>query len=235
MPSLLVPGRVWSMVAMAVAVSCHLAAASGPDFDGDGFDDLVVGVPMENVDGKADAGAVHVIYGSSVMMVYTTGQGVHGFTLDPSVGEFMLSHENIQIPSKGKIYSVNEGNEATWDDRTRAYIRHVKQSDPDTGRPYSGRYIGSLVADFHRNLLYGGIFLYPPDMRDPKKPKPKLRLLYEAAPLAFIVEQAGGKATTGGENILDLQPASLHQKVPLIIGGREDVEQYERFWRGEAS
>jgi len=143
--------------------------------------------------------AGYFIYGSSTMMVYTTGHGVHGFTLDPSLGEFLLSHENIRTPSRGKIYSINEGNMSSWDGGTRRYIDYVKEDRKDHGHPYSLRYIGSLVADFHRNLLKGGIFLYP-------GPKGKLRLLYEAAPLAMVVEQAGGAATTGAERILDIQP-----------------------------
>lgn len=179
--------------------------------------------------GTEQVAAGYIIYGSSTMMVYTTGQGVHGFTLDPSIGEFLLSHEHIQIPSKGKIYSINEGNANTWDERTKKYIAYLKENDFSTGRPYSLRYIGSLVADFHRNLLYGGIFLYPADYKDPKKPKAKLRLLYEAAPLAMIVEHAGGMASTGKERILDIQATELHQKVPLIIGSKEDVLMYEKF------
>ncbi len=180
--------------------------------------------------GTEQVAAGYIIYGSSTMMVYTTGQGVHGFTLDPGIGEFLLSHENIKIPPKGKIYSVNEGNTHTWDEGTKKYINHLKESDAATGRPYSLRYVGSLVADFHRNLLYGGIFLYPADYKDPKKPKAKLRLLYEANPLAFIVEQAGGMASTGKERILDIQATGLHQKVPLIIGSKEDVLTYEKFF-----
>lgn len=180
--------------------------------------------------GTEQVAAGYIIYGSSTMMVYTTGQGVHGFTLDPGIGEFLLSHENIKIPPKGKIYSANEGNTHTWDEGTKRYINHLKESDAATGRPYSLRYVGSLVADFHRNLLYGGIFLYPADYKDPKKPKAKLRLLYEANPLAFIVEQAGGMASTGKERILDIQATGLHQKVPLIIGSKEDVLTYEKFF-----
>src|SRR6516225_4673906 len=174
--------------------------------------------------GSEQVASGYFIYGSSTMMVYTTGHGVHGFTLDPSLGEFLLSHENIRIPSRGKIYSINEGNSHSWDAGTRRYIDYVKEDRKDRGHPYSLRYIGSLVADFHRNLVKGGIFLYP-------GPKGKLRLLYEAAPLAMVVEQAGGSATTGDERILDIQPTSLHQKVPLIIGSREDVREYGRFYR----
>ncbi|MDR4509695.1 MAG: class 1 fructose-bisphosphatase [Candidatus Brocadiaceae bacterium] len=179
--------------------------------------------------GMEQVAAGYIVYGSSTMLVYTTGHGVHGFTLDPGIGEFLLSHENIQIPSRGKTYSINEGNTNTWDENTRKYISYLKEKDAATGRPYSLRYIGSLVADFHRNLLYGGIFLYPKDYKDQAKPKAKLRLLYEAAPLAFIVEQAGGKASTGTERILDIEAKELHQKVPLIIGSKEDVEMYETF------
>src|SRR5688572_14612238 len=174
--------------------------------------------------GTEQLAAGYFIYGSSTMMVYTTGHGVNGFTLDPSLGEFLLSHENIKIPAIGKIYSINEGNVSKWDSGTRRYVDYVKQNEPSDGRPYSLRYIGSLVADFHRNLLKGGIFLYP-------GPKGKLRLLYEASPLAMVVEQAGGSASTGSQRIMDIQPTSLHQKVPLIIGSREDVRRYERFYR----
>ncbi len=173
--------------------------------------------------------AGYIVYGSSTILVYTTGQGVNGYTLDPSVGEFILSHIDIKTPSKGKIYSVNEGNTEYWDEGTKKYIRHLKEKDSASGRPYSLRYIGSLVSDFHRNLLYGGIFLYPADYKDPNKPKGKLRLLYEASPLAFIVEQAGGMASTGKENIMDITPTELHQKVPLIIGSKEDVLMYQKF------
>ena len=174
--------------------------------------------------GTEQLAAGYFIYGSSTMMVYTTGHGVNGFTLDPSLGEFLLSHENIRIPKRGKIYSINEGNIHQWDAGTRRYIEYVKADQKSDGRPYSLRYIGSLVADFHRNLLKGGIFLYP-------GPKGKLRLLYEAAPLAMVVEQAGGNASTGSQRILDVMPESLHQRVPLIIGSTEDVQLYEKFCR----
>ncbi len=172
----------------------------------------------------------YVIYGSSTMFVYTVGHGVFGFTLDPSIGEFLISHPDIETPPRGKIYSINEAYENSWDDGTRRYIEHLKSGK--AGRSYSLRYIGSLVADFHRNLLRGGIFLYPASFKG-GKPKPKLRLLYEANPLAFIVEQAGGRASTGRERILDIQPEQLHQKVPLIIGSRHDVELYEQFFQGK--
>jgi fructose-1,6-bisphosphatase I len=174
-------------------------------------------------------GAGYIIYSSSVNLVYTTGNGVNGFSLDPSVGEFVLSNPNIRIPSRGKIYSTNEGNQPYWKKGTREYIDYLKSESNKLKAPYSSRYIGSLVADFHRNLLKGGIFLYPEDIKDPKKPTGKLRLLYEANPLAFVVEQAGGYASTGYERILDIKPSKLHQRVPLIIGSKDDVLEYEEF------
>jgi len=182
--------------------------------------------------GSQQACAGYVIYGSSVMLVYSTGTGVHGFTLDPSVGEFILSHENIQIPEQCRIYSVNEGNSNYWDEGTKRYVNYLKETDRTTGRPFTSRYIGSLVSDFHRNLLYGGIFLYPADYKKgPTKPEGKLRLLFEAAPIAFIAEQAGGYATTGTERILDIGPKHLHQRVPLIVGNKSEVLRYEEFIR----
>ena len=170
--------------------------------------------------------AGYIIYGTSTMLVYTTGQGVHGFTLDPTVGEFLLSHENIQIPERGKIYSVNEGYSEYWDEPTKAAASSFKQLPA----PRSLRYIGSLVADFHRNLLYGGLFMYPKDSRDPKKTQGKLRLLCEANPLAFIVEQAGGLAIDGVNRIMEIEPQELHQRVPLVIGSRQDVEQVREIY-----
>jgi fructose-1,6-bisphosphatase I len=181
--------------------------------------------------GYKQAAAGYIVYGSSTMMVYTTGQGVHGFTLDPSVGEFLLSHPNIQIPPRGKYYSVNEGNYHYWSEGVRRYVDYLRTPDKATGRPYSSRYVGTLVADFHRNLLAGGIFMYPADTKDPKKTHGKLRLLYEAAPLAFIAEQAGGRASDGTQDIMHIQPESLHQRVPLFIGSREDVDEARRFIR----
>ncbi len=179
--------------------------------------------------GLRQVAAGYVVYGSSCMLVYSTGYGVHGFTLDPTVGEFILSHPNIQVPAKGKIYSINEGNYGYWDEGTRNYIDWLKDPKANHPKPYTARYIGSLVADFHRNLLYGGIFLYPADMRDPLKPKGKLRLMCEANPMAFIMEQAGGLATTGTERILEIQPTQIHQRVPLIIGSHDDVKLYQEF------
>jgi fructose-1,6-bisphosphatase I len=178
--------------------------------------------------GNRQVAAGYIIYGPSTMFVYTTGQGVHGFTYDPSVGEFLLSHEDIRMPERGKIYSVNEGNWSRWDEGVRSYVEHLKGNGD--GRPYSARYVGSLVADVHRSLLYGGIFLYPADQ---KNRHGKLRLLYEAAPLAFIAEQAGGAASDGRTRILDLVPEALHQRTPLVIGGLADVREAETFIQGK--
>jgi fructose-1,6-bisphosphatase I len=174
-------------------------------------------------------GAGYIIYSSSIILVYSTGNGVNGFSLDPSVGEFVLSHPNIKIPERGKIYSTNEGNYPYWKQGTLEYINYIKSDKNALKKPYTSRYIGSLVADFHRNLLKGGIFLYPEDTKDPQKTTGKLRLLYEANPLAYIVDQAGGYASTGYQKILDINPTHLHQRVPLIIGSKEDVLEYEDF------
>jgi fructose-1,6-bisphosphatase I len=180
--------------------------------------------------GAEQVAAGYVLYGSATMMVVSTGSGVHGFTLDPSVGEFLLSHDNIKIPRRGKIYSVNEGNSERWEEGTKKYVDYVKAVDKETNRPYSSRYVGSLVADFHRNLLYGGIFLYPADK---KNAKGKLRLMYEANPLAFLVEQAGGYASSGEQNILDIECDGIHQRTPLIIGSYDDVQQAVDFIQGK--
>ena len=179
--------------------------------------------------GYEQVAAGYVIYGSSVVMVYTTGHGVHGFTYDPTIGEFLLSHENIITPKSGKYYSINEGSYAQFNDGTKKYLDYIKEEDPATNRPYSTRYIGSLVADFHRNLLTGGVFVYPPTT---KHLNGKLRLMYEANPLAFICEQAGGRATNGRDRILDIQPLSLHQRTPLYIGSVDDVIVAEEFEQG---
>ncbi len=180
--------------------------------------------------GSMQVAAGYIIYGSSTMLVYTAGNGVHGFTLDPSVGEFLLSHPDIKIPEQGRIYSVNEGYFSYWDEPTRKIVDHFKSSENALGSPYSLRYIGSLVSDFHRNLIYGGIFMYPADRRDPRKPAGKLRLMLEASPMAMIVEQAGGMATDGMRRILDIEPVELHQRVPLFVGSKSDVEVVQRFY-----
>ena len=170
--------------------------------------------------GCKQVAAGYVIYGSSTMLIYSTGQGVAGFTLDPSIGEFLLSHPKMVTPRVGKYYSVNESNFARWSKATQWAVRGFHGDRPDEIPGKNSRYIGSLVADFHRNLLAGGIFMYPADT---KNPRGKLRLLYEAAPMAFIAEQAGGSATDGVKRILDIVPQDLHQRTPLVIGSREDV------------
>jgi fructose-1,6-bisphosphatase I len=181
--------------------------------------------------GHKQVAAGYVVYGSSTMMVYTTGNRVDGFTLDPSVGEFLLSHPNIRTPERGNTYSANEGNYHYWQPEMQRYMDHIHEKNPASKRPYTSRYVGSLVADFHRTLLYGGVFLYPADSKDPKTPTGKLRLLYEASPLAMVIQAAGGKASTGTEDILDVQPHHLHQRVPLVIGSRAEVELAEAFFQ----
>ncbi|MCL6097236.1 MAG: class 1 fructose-bisphosphatase [Bacteroidetes bacterium] len=171
--------------------------------------------------------AGYVVYGSSTILVYTTGHGVHGFTLDPAFGEFLLSHENIQIPKTGRIYSLNEGNYFSWPQGLKNYIKHLQANQFD-GKPYQARYVGSMVADIHRTLLYGGIFIYPGDKRNKKG---KLRLMYECNPMSFIVEAAGGRATDGKKRILEVQPESLHERTPIYIGSEEDVLLVEKFLR----
>ncbi len=178
--------------------------------------------------GYKQIAAGYVVFGSSTMLVYTSGDGVHGFTLDPSIGEFLLSHEDIKMPKRGKIYSVNEGNYKWWETGVKKYIKYLQEEDKATSRPYTSRYIGSLVADFHRNLLYGGIYLYPGDARNKNG---KLRLMYENNPLAYICEQAGGRAIDGTKRILDVTPTELHQRTPLFIGSEEDVTICEKFLR----
>ena len=183
--------------------------------------------------GAKQVAAGYIIYGSSTMMVYTSGYGVHGFTLDPSVGEFFLSHPHITMPETAKYYSANEAYTPYWTQDMRDFVNYLR-SDAGGRTPCSARYIGSLVSDFHRNLVKGGIYMYPRDTRSQDKPEGKLRLLYEAAPLAMIAEQAGGLAVTDdGRRILDIVPTGLHQRVPLIIGNRAEVETAQRFFKGE--
>jgi fructose-1,6-bisphosphatase I len=170
--------------------------------------------------GNKQVAAGYVIYGSSTMLVYTTGQGAHGFTLDPALGEFLLSHPDIRIPDKARYLSVNDSYETMWSEDVIELMRKYRGLS-DGRKPLNGRYVGSLVADFHRNLLGGGIFAYPANT---KSPKGKLRLLYEANPLAFIVEQAGGAAIDGNKRILDVQPTELHQRTPLYIGSKDEIE-----------
>ncbi len=179
-------------------------------------------------EGQKQVGAGYIIYGSSTMLVYTTGKGVYGFTLDPSIGEFCLSHDGIQTPKSGRIYSVNEGNYNSFPEGIKKFIDYCKADSPATNRPYSSRYIGSMVSDFHRNLLVGGVFLYP---QTASKPDGKLRLIYECNPIAFLAEQAGGRASTGTKRILEIKPTSLHQRVPFMAGSYNLVKKAEEFLR----
>jgi fructose-1,6-bisphosphatase I len=169
--------------------------------------------------GYRQIAAGYVVYGSSTMLVYSAGSGVHGFTLDPSIGAYLMSHENMQMPSHGSVYSCNEANSESFPPAYQQFLHKLRSGA--MGRTYSSRYIGSLVADFHRTLLRGGLFLYPPTQSHPKG---KLRLLYEANPIAFLAEQAGGLATDGQQRILEIAPDSLHQRTPLVVGSREEVE-----------
>ncbi|WP_198419073.1 class 1 fructose-bisphosphatase [Motilimonas pumila] len=174
--------------------------------------------------GRKQIAAGYVIYGSSTMLVYSTGNGVHGFTLDPSIGVFCLSHQDMKIPTDGKIYSINEGNYIKFPEGVKRYIKFCQQEAPEQGRPYTSRYIGSLVSDFHRNLLKGGIFIYPTTA---SAPKGKLRLLYECNPMAFLMEQAGGKASDGFSSILDIKPSELHQRTSFFVGSTNMVNTAE--------
>ncbi len=193
-----------------------------------------VGSPVSLEDflqpGNKQVAAGYVVYGSSTMLVYTTGHGVNGFTLDPSIGVFCLSHPQMTIPEEGKIYSINEGNYAHFPAGVKKYLKYCQEVDEATFRPYTSRYIGSLVSDFHRNLLKGGIYIYPTGT---KAPQGKLRLLYECNPLALIAEQAGGKASDGQNRILDIEPEALHQRVPYFIGSSAMVNKAEDFIRSE--
>jgi fructose-1,6-bisphosphatase I len=176
--------------------------------------------------GSEIVAAGYVIYGSSTMLVYSTGKGVNGFTLDPSIGEFCLSHPNIKTPADGKMYSINEGNAGEFPAGVTNYLNWVKETDKASNRPYSARYIGSMVADFHRNLLKGGVFIYPPTA---KSPNGKLRLLFECIPMGYIAIQAGGEATTGSQSILDVEPTEIHQRVPIVMGSKNMVEKVVSF------
>ena len=178
--------------------------------------------------GNQQVAAGYVVYGSSTMLVYTTGNGVNGFTYDPSLGLFCLSHENLQIPKSGKIYSINEGQYLKFPMGVKKYLKYCQEEDAATGRPYTSRYIGSLVSDFHRNMLKGGIYIYP---NATNYPNGKLRLLYEGNPMAFLTEQAGGVATDGYNRILDIKPTALHQRSPLFLGSKEMVEKAQEFMR----
>ncbi len=191
---------------------------------GEGTDDAASWVLQP---GSKQVAAGYVVYGSSTILVYSAGYGVHGFTLDPAVGAFLLSHENIRMPDQGKYYSVNEAYRDSFPPQYVKYLDHVRSGG--LGRGYSSRYIGSMVADFHRTLLKGGIFLYPPTE---EQPDGKLRLLYEANPIAFIAEHAGGKATNGHERVLDIVPKSIHQRTPLVVGSQVEMDSFEVFSNG---
>ena len=180
--------------------------------------------------GTEQVAAGYIVYGSSTMLVYTTGNGVNGFTLDPSIGEFLLSHPQIKTPDRGRIFSVNSGYYHAFDEGLRAYLDWLQEYDPETNRPVKTRYIGSFVSDFHRNLLKGGIYMYPATESNPEG---KLRLMYEANPMAFIVEQAGGMATTGSKRILEVTPHKLHQRTPLFIGSPDMVKRAQSFLQGK--
>jgi fructose-1,6-bisphosphatase I len=182
--------------------------------------------------GCEQVAAGYILYGSSVLLVYTSGHGVQQFTLDQEAGEFFLSANNLRVPKRGKTYSVNEGNHQKWSSGTRKFLHYLQESDSRTGRPYSGRYSGCFVADLHRVLCKGGLYMYPGER---KKPEGKLRLMYEAAPLTFLVEQAGGLGSTGVERVNQLTPQALHQRVPLYIGSQDDVIKAEEFLQSEST
>jgi len=181
--------------------------------------------------GTEQVAAGYIMYGPATSLVYTAGHGTHGFTLDRYSGQFLLTHPNMRSTKKGKIYGINEGNISTWHPGQRAFVEHLRTPDKSTGRPYSLRYSGAMVADVHRTLLEGGIFMYPADMRDPTKPKGKLRLLYEVAPMSMVAEQAGGRSTTGTERVLDIKATEYHQRAPILVGSPDDVALAEEFYR----
>ncbi len=191
-----------------------------------------LGKPVTEADflqpGSQQVAAGYVVYGSSTMLVYTTGAGVHAFTYDPSLGVFCLSHEKVMYPPKGYMYSINEGNYIKFPKGVKKYIKFCQEQDEASGRPYTSRYIGSLAADFHRNLLKGGIYIYPSTASHPQG---KLRLLYECNPMAFLAEQAGGKASDGKNRILDIVPEKLHERAPFFVGNTDMVEDAERLIR----
>ena len=182
--------------------------------------------------GTEQVAAGYILFGPAVLFVYSSGDGVHVFSLDPSIGEFVLVRRRLRMPERGRGYAVNEGRRAGWSEADRAFVEHLKENDPGTGRPYSTRYYGSMVGDVHRILMEGGIYLYPADASS-GKPSGKIRMLYEAHPLAFVMEQGGGRASTGRERVLDLAPRALHARIPVAIGSAFEVELYERFTRGE--
>jgi fructose-1,6-bisphosphatase I len=207
-----------SNIDVAVTIGTTFAIFRRPDGD-------KAGDPLEWVlqPGRKQVAAGYVVYGSSTVLVYSAGNGVHGFTLDPLVGSYILTHENIRIPERGHYYSINESYCDRWPELYARYLHRLKSGE--TGRRYSSRFVGSMVADFHRTLLRGGVFIYPPNTEHPEG---RLRLLYEANPVAFLAEHAGGAASDGRQPVLDVQPQSIHQRTPLIVGGRGEMEEFER-------
>ncbi len=183
--------------------------------------------------GTAQVAAGYIMYGPSTAFVYTARGGVHIFTLEPTIGEFVRSHEGVRIPARGHTYSVNDSRAPTWPEGVRRYVDYLRAHDPTTARPYTARYVGSMVADVHRTLLQGGVFFYPGEVGSDGRAAGKLRLQYEAAPMALVLEHAGGKASTGKERILDIRPDGPHQRVPLVIGSPEDVTLFEEFLAGQ--
>jgi fructose-1,6-bisphosphatase I len=183
--------------------------------------------------GDEQVAAGYILFGPAVLLVYSSGDAVHLFTLDASIGEFLLTERKVRMPARGRTYAANEGRSDSWPEGVRAFVRYLKEKDPESGRPYSTRYSGSLVADFHRILLEGGIYFYPPTLGPGGKPRGKLRVLYECHPLAFLAEKAGGSASTGSGRILDVVPDSLHARTPFAIGSAGEVALYERFCREE--
>ena len=191
--------------------------------------DGTVGDLLRN--GHDQAAAGYVLFGPAVILVYTSGDGVHLFTLDPTIGEFLLTRRDVQMPEKGKGYAVNEGRAHRWSPEVRAFVERLKTPEPGSGRVYSTRYSASMVGDVHRFLLEGGIYLYPGDGKAASRGAGKLRVLYECHPLAFVVEHAGGRASTGTERVLDVAPETLHERMPLAIGSRTEVELFESYAR----
>lgn len=177
--------------------------------------------------GKKLVAAGYCMYSSSTILVMTMGNGVNGFTLDPNIGEFVLTHPNIQVPKRGKIYSINEANYFDWEPALQEHIQNLKAGKGESGQKYSARYIGSMVGDVHRTLLYGGLFGYPGDA---KNKDGKLRLLYEGAPMSFLLEQAGGKSTTGSQRVMDITPSKVHQRVPVFLGSADDVDEITKVY-----
>ena len=207
-----------SNIDVAVTIGTTFAIFRRPEGD-------KAGDPLEWVlqPGRKQVAAGYVVYGSSTVLVYSAGNGVHTFTLDPMVGSYILTKENLRMPERGSYYSINESYCDRWPEVYARYLHRLKSGE--TGRRYSSRFVGSMVADFHRTLLRGGVFIYPPNTDHPEG---KLRLLYEANPVAFLAEQAGGSASDGRQHILDIQPRDVHQRTPLVVGGRAEMEEFER-------